>query len=77
MRIGATHRDVAIILLGAFSRYINHLEDEDMIKPLTKSILKALSELFRFINLHLSHIKTKERILNWPSIMVSRSRKAI
>ena len=32
------------MLLGAFSRYINHLDDEDMSKPKTKTILKALSK---------------------------------
>ncbi|KAF8639439.1 hypothetical protein AX16_010294 [Volvariella volvacea WC 439] len=42
MRIGKTHRDVAIVLLGAFSRWINHLDDEDMTKARTKTILKAL-----------------------------------
>ncbi|TFK75993.1 hypothetical protein BDN72DRAFT_360057 [Pluteus cervinus] len=42
MRIGQSHREVAIVLLGAFSRYINHLDDEDMSKPKTKTILKAL-----------------------------------
>ncbi|RDB22675.1 hypothetical protein Hypma_010292 [Hypsizygus marmoreus] len=40
MRIG--HRDVAIVLLGAFSRWVNHLSDEDIPKPKTKMILKAL-----------------------------------
>ena len=43
MRIGQSHRDVAIILLGAFSRWINHLDDDDTPKPRTKVILKALS----------------------------------
>lgn len=42
MRIGQSHRDVAILLLGAFSRWINHLEDEEIPKPRTKVILKAL-----------------------------------
>lgn len=42
MRIGQSHRDVAILLLGAFSRWINHLSDEDVPKPRTKVILKAL-----------------------------------
>ncbi|KAG5638992.1 hypothetical protein H0H81_007900 [Sphagnurus paluster] len=42
MRIGQSHRDVAILLLGAFSRWINHLSDEDIPKPRTKVILKAL-----------------------------------
>lgn len=42
MRIGKSHRDVAIILLGAFSRWVNHLEDEDIHKPQTRVLLKAL-----------------------------------
>ena len=42
MRIGQSHREVAIVLLGAFSRYINHLQDEDIPKPQTKAILRAL-----------------------------------
>ncbi|KAG6837556.1 hypothetical protein H0H93_007737 [Arthromyces matolae] len=46
MRIGQSHRDVAIVLLGAFSRYINHLSDEDIQKPRTKMILKALRKEF-------------------------------
>ncbi|RDX53100.1 hypothetical protein OH76DRAFT_1399703 [Lentinus brumalis] len=36
------HTDMAIILLGAFSRYINHLQDEDLQKPETKKLLKIL-----------------------------------
>ncbi|KAG9013101.1 hypothetical protein FRB90_006273 [Tulasnella sp. 427] len=42
MRIGPSHRDVAIVLVGAMSRYVNNLEDEDMDKPKTKAMLKAL-----------------------------------
>jgi len=42
MRIGRSHRDVAILLVGALSRYVNHLEDEDVQKPRTKTMLKAL-----------------------------------
>ncbi|KAG8955727.1 hypothetical protein FRC04_007718 [Tulasnella sp. 424] len=42
MRIGQSHRDVAIVLIGAMSRYVNNLEDEDMDKPKTKAMLKAL-----------------------------------
>jgi len=30
------------VLIGAMSRYVNHLEDEDMDKPKTKVLLKAL-----------------------------------
>lgn len=42
MRIGQSHRDVAILLLGAFSRWINHLEDSEISLPRTRMILKAL-----------------------------------
>lgn len=38
------HTDMAIILLGAFSRYINNLQDEDVEKPETKKFLKMLSK---------------------------------
>ena len=37
------HTDMAIVLLGAFSRYINHLQDEDLQRPETKNLLKILS----------------------------------
>ncbi|KAJ7047456.1 hypothetical protein C8F04DRAFT_1058891 [Mycena alexandri] len=42
MRLGQSHRDVAVILLGAFSRWVNHLEDDQMENPRTKMVLKAL-----------------------------------
>ncbi|KAJ7095297.1 hypothetical protein B0H15DRAFT_828923 [Mycena belliarum] len=42
MRLGAGHRDVAVILLGAFSRWVNHVEDDQMEDPRTKMVLKAL-----------------------------------
>ncbi|KAJ6539260.1 hypothetical protein B0H19DRAFT_961215 [Mycena capillaripes] len=42
MRLGQTHRDVAVVLLGAFSRWVNHLEDDQMENPRTKMVLKAL-----------------------------------
>lgn len=42
LRIGQSHRDVAIVLLGAFSRYVNYLTDEEIALPRTKTILKAL-----------------------------------
>ena len=48
MRIGQSHRDVAILLIGAFSRYVNHLEDDEMDKPRTKTILKALRKSMHF-----------------------------
>jgi hypothetical protein len=43
-RIGKTHRDIVILLIGALSRYVNYLEDEDFEKKETKGTLKALSE---------------------------------
>lgn len=42
-RIGPSHRDIVILLIGALSRYVNHLEDEDFEKKETKGTLKALS----------------------------------
>ncbi|KAF8307006.1 hypothetical protein DL93DRAFT_2143470 [Clavulina sp. PMI_390] len=42
MRIGESHRDVAIILVGALSRFVNHLEEEDLQNPETRKMLKAL-----------------------------------
>ncbi|KAF4619940.1 hypothetical protein D9613_005183 [Agrocybe pediades] len=41
------NKDVAIVLLGAFSRWVNYLEDSDVQKPQTQSYLKALRELPR------------------------------
>lgn len=43
MRLG--NKDVAIILLGAFSRWVNHLEDNEIRKPQTQTYLKALRTL--------------------------------
>ncbi|TFK28817.1 hypothetical protein FA15DRAFT_664883 [Coprinopsis marcescibilis] len=40
IRVG--HRDVAIVLLGAFSRWINRLEDQDISKAQVQSQLKTL-----------------------------------
>ena len=36
------HTDMAIVLLGAFSRYINNLQDEDLEKAEIKKLLKIL-----------------------------------
>ncbi|KAI0079681.1 hypothetical protein K474DRAFT_1591636 [Panus rudis PR-1116 ss-1] len=46
MRVG--RQDMAIILLGAFSRYINQLSDEDMTRPETKTILRVLRTNIKF-----------------------------
>ncbi|KAF9006464.1 hypothetical protein BDQ17DRAFT_1464132 [Cyathus striatus] len=40
MRLG--RKDIAIILIGAFSRWVNNLEDEDVKKQTTQIYLKAL-----------------------------------
>lgn len=42
MRIGKSHNEVAIVLLGAFSRFVNHLSDEDFQTKATKDLLKSL-----------------------------------
>ena len=42
-RIGKTHRDIVVLLVGALSRYVNHLEDEDFDKKETKGVLRSLS----------------------------------
>ena len=42
MRCGKSHQDVTIVILGAFSRYINHLSDEDFDLPATKVLLRDL-----------------------------------
>ena len=44
MRIGKSHSDVTIILLGALSRWVNHLPDEEVNLPKTKVLLRALRE---------------------------------
>jgi len=44
MRIGKSHHDVAITLIGAYSRYINRLEEGDFTKPETRSLLVSLRE---------------------------------
>ena len=36
------NKDVAIVLIGSFSRWVNHLEDTDIRKPQTQTFLKAL-----------------------------------
>ncbi|WVR08454.1 hypothetical protein IAU60_005509 [Kwoniella sp. DSM 27419] len=41
-RLGDQWRDVVILLVGALSRYVNHLDPEDFDKPETKNTLKSL-----------------------------------
>lgn len=41
-RIGPSHRDIVIMLIGAFSRFVNHLDEEDFSKPQTIGTLRAL-----------------------------------
>lgn len=54
MRIGESHRDIAILLVGALSRWVNHLEEEEVQKPQTKSLLKALRKLSTALSLPFS-----------------------
>jgi len=42
LRLGKSHREVAVVLLGAFSRYINNLDTEDFEQPTTRELLRAL-----------------------------------
>lgn len=44
MRIGKSHSDVTIVLLGALSRWVNNLPDEEVNLPKTKTLLRALRE---------------------------------
>ena len=44
MRIGQSHSDVTIILLGALSRWVNNLPDEEVNLPRTQVLLRALRE---------------------------------
>jgi hypothetical protein len=48
IRLG--HKDVSIVLLGAFSGWINHLEDEEIGKSSTITLLKALRAVFLFLH---------------------------
>ena len=49
MRIGKSHSDVTIVLLGALSRWVNHLSDEEVNLPQTKVLLRALRESVAFV----------------------------
>lgn len=44
MRIGKSHSEVTIIILGALSRWVNNLPDEEVNLPKTKVLLRALRE---------------------------------
>lgn len=41
-RIGPSHRDVLILIVGAFSRYVNQLDEEDFAKKEVQNTLKML-----------------------------------
>lgn len=42
MRIGKSHSDVTIVLVGALSKWVNNLPDEEVNLPKTKVLLRAL-----------------------------------
>lgn len=44
MRIGKSHSDVTIVILGALSKWVNNLPDEEVNLPETKVLLRALRE---------------------------------
>ncbi|TXT06134.1 hypothetical protein VHUM_03607 [Vanrija humicola] len=41
-RIGPSHRDIVVLLVGAFSRYVNQLEEDDFKRKDVQSTLKML-----------------------------------
>ena len=53
MRIGKSHSDVTIVILGALSRWVNNLPDEEVNLPKTKVLLRALRES-HVVSRHLS-----------------------
>nr|ODN90075.1 hypothetical protein L203_01995 [Cryptococcus depauperatus CBS 7841] len=54
-RLGTGWRDVVVLLVGALSRYVNHLEQEDFEQTETKGILKALRRSSLFLKLAIDH----------------------
>lgn len=71
MRIGKSHSDVTIVLLGALSRWVNHLPDEEVNLPQTKVLLRALRESkviaghFSFLLSRRDKLEACDRL--WPS----------
>ena len=49
MRIGESHRDIAILLVGAMSKWVNQLEAADLADKKTKVLLKALRKFVVFV----------------------------
>lgn len=75
MRIGQSHTEVAIILLGAFSRWINHLDDNEVQLPKTRVILKALSMRdYPFHLVYLLEIRNESQACDrlWPAQITER-----
>ncbi|KAJ7710444.1 hypothetical protein B0H17DRAFT_1190185 [Mycena rosella] len=56
---GVSHRGVALLLLGMFSRYVNHLSDADFAEPAARETLRLLRVNFAFATargiLHADH----------------------
>ena len=78
MRIGKSHSDVTIILLGALSRWVNHLPDEEVNLPKTKVLLRALREFEAIIGyFQYSLACVQGQILSLRSITVSRVNRTI
>lgn len=42
MKLGQTHRDITILIVGALSRWVNRLTDAEVTEKKNRSLLKAL-----------------------------------
>ncbi|KAK8850367.1 hypothetical protein IAR55_004285 [Kwoniella newhampshirensis] len=69
-RIGAGHRDVVILLVGALSRYVNHLEPEDFDKKETKDILKALRANLKLAIDHSLHSSSPHLLSSYLQVLI-------
>lgn len=61
-RIGPTHKDIVVLLVGALSRYVNRLEDEDYEKKETRGILRALRESRGLHLIRVSKSQTADKV---------------
>ncbi|WWD20542.1 hypothetical protein CI109_105018 [Kwoniella shandongensis] len=69
-RIGPGHRDVVILLVGALSRYVNHLEPEDFDKKETKDILKALRANLKLAIDHSLHSSSPHLLSSYLQVLI-------
>ncbi|WVQ86030.1 hypothetical protein IAT38_008198 [Cryptococcus sp. DSM 104549] len=69
-RIGEKHRDIVILLVGALSRYVNHLEPEDFDKKETKDILKALRANLKLAIDHSLHSSSPHLLSSYLQVLI-------